>query len=151
MSVNYKQRLKLIPLIKKHFNNDLQSKKIAVWGLAFKPQTDDIREAPALDNIKVFLDGGALVKVHDPEAMDNVKKIFNNKIEYFDNPYDAVKDVDCLFIATEWSEFRTPDFEKLSTLMKGKIIFDGRNLYDLENMLDKGFTYYSIGRKTIYG
>jgi UDPglucose 6-dehydrogenase len=151
MSVNYKQRLKLIPLIKEHFNNDLQGKKIAVWGLAFKPQTDDIREAPALDNIKVFLDGGALVKVHDPEAMDNVKKIFNNKIEYFDNPYDAVKDVDCLFIATEWSEFRTPDFEKLSTLMKGKIIFDGRNLYDLENMLDKGFTYYSIGRKTIYG
>lgn len=150
MNVNLKQRLKLMPLIKNHFNDDLRDKKIAVWGLAFKPQTDDIREAPALDNIKSFLDGGAKVKVHDPEAMPNVKKIFNDKIEYFENPYDAVKDVDCLFIATEWSEFRTPDFEKLISLMKGRVIFDGRNLYDLDYMKDKGFTYYSIGRKTIY-
>jgi UDPglucose 6-dehydrogenase len=151
MNVNNRQRLKLIPLIKEHFKNDLRGKKIGVWGLAFKPQTDDIREAPALDNIKVFLEEGSQVKVHDPEAMQNVKKIFDNKVEYFENPYDAVKDVDCLFIATEWSEFRTPDFEKLSSLMKGKVIFDGRNLYDLDYMKDKGFTYYSIGRKIIYG
>ena len=151
MNVNSKQRLKLIPLLKAHFKNDLKGKTIAVWGLAFKPQTDDVREAPALDNIKVFLDEGAQVKVHDPEAMDNVRKVFNDQIQYFENPYDTIKGADCLFIATEWSEFRTPDFDKLSTLMKGKVIFDGRNLYDLENMLGKGFTYYSIGRKTVYG
>ena len=151
MNVNVKQRLKLIPTIKNHFDNNLKGKIIAVWGLAFKPQTDDIREAPALDNIKVFLEEGAQVKVHDPEAMTNVKKVFGDKIQYFDNPYNTVEHADCLFIATEWSEFRTPDFEKLSSLMKSKVIFDGRNLYDLDYMKDKGFTYYSIGRKTIYG
>jgi len=151
MLVNDKQRLKLIPTIKKHFNNNLKGKTVAVWGLAFKPQTDDIREAPALDNINALLAEGAIIKVHDPEAMSNVKKIMGDKITYHDNPYDTVNGADCLFIATEWSEFRTPDFDNLGQLMKEKIIFDGRNLYDLENMQGKGFTYYSIGRKTIYG
>ena len=151
MSVNEKQRLRLIPPIKKHFNNNLKGKNIAFWGLAFKPQTDDIREAPALDNIKALLAEGAIIKVHDPEAMNNVKKIFGDIITYCENPYDAVAHADCLFIATEWQEFRTPDFERLASAMKQKVIFDGRNLYDLEYMQDKGFTYYSVGRKTIYG
>jgi UDPglucose 6-dehydrogenase len=151
MRVNDQQRTKLIPSLKKHYNNSLKGKTIAVWGLAFKPQTDDIREAPALENINIFLEEGATVNVHDPEAMNNVKKVLGDKIKYFDNPYDTVKGADCLFIATEWSEFRTPDFEKLASLMKEKLIFDGRNVYDLDFIKDKGFTYYSIGRKTIYG
>jgi len=151
MLVNDKQRLKLMPAIKKHFNNNLKGKTVAMWGLAFKPQTDDIREAPALDNINALLAEGAVIKVHDPEAMSNVKKIMGDKITYSESPYDAVAGADFLFIATEWAEFRTPDFEKLGQLMKQKLIFDGRNLYDLEYMQDKGFTYFSIGRKTIYG
>jgi UDPglucose 6-dehydrogenase len=151
MRVNEKQRLKLIPVIKNHFQNNLKGKTIAFWGLAFKPQTDDIREAPALDNIKALLAEGATIKVHDPEAMSNVKKIMGDLIVYSESPYDAVAGADCLFIATEWPEFRTPDFEKLGQLMNQKLIFDGRNLYDLDYMNDKGFTYYSIGRKTVYG
>jgi UDPglucose 6-dehydrogenase len=119
--------------------------------LAFKPQTDDIREAPALDNIQALLAEGVTIKAHDPEAMNNVKKVVGDKIQYCENPYEAVQGADALFIATEWSEFRTPDFEKLAQLMNQKLIFDGRNLYDLEYIKDKGFTYYSIGRKTIYG
>jgi UDPglucose 6-dehydrogenase len=150
MSVNEKQRLRLMPAIKKHFKGDLKGKNIAVWGLAFKPQTDDIREAPALDNIKAMLAEGAKIKVHDPEAMENVKKVMGDKIEYCENPYDAAQEADCLFIATEWQAFRTPDFDRLAKVMKQKLIFDGRNLYDLDYIQDKGFTYYSIGRKTIY-
>ena len=150
MLVNEKQRLRLLPAIKKHFNNNLKGKTVGVWGLAFKPQTDDIREAPALDNIKALLAEGAIIKVHDPEAMANVKKIFGDKIIYCDNLYDAAHGADFLFIATEWAEFRTPDFDKLAQTMNQKLIFDGRNLYDLDYMEDKGFTYFSIGRKTIY-
>jgi UDPglucose 6-dehydrogenase len=150
MRVNDRQRTRLIPSIKKHFQNNLKGKTVAFWGLAFKPQTDDIREAPALDNIKVLLDEGATIKVHDPEAMDNVKRIMGDKIEYCENLYDATAGADCLFIATEWSEFRTPDFDHLAKQMKQKLIFDGRNLYDLDYMKDKGFTYFSIGRKAIY-
>ncbi len=151
MLVNDKQRLKLIPSIKKHFNNNLKGKIIAFWGLAFKPQTDDIREAPALDNIKALLAEGAIIQVHDPEAMANVKKLLGDSITYCSNPYEATAGADCLFIATEWQEFRTPDFDRLGSEMKQKLIFDGRNLYDLDYIQDKGFTYYSIGRKTIYG
>lgn len=151
MRVNDKQKFRLMPSIKKHFNNNLKGKTFAIWGLAFKPQTDDIREAPALDNIKALLAEGVIVKVHDPEAMSNVKKVFGDSIEFCESPYDATQNADALFIATEWSQFRTPDFEKLSQMMKQKLIFDGRNLYDLDNMKDNGFTYYSIGRKTIYG
>ena len=151
MRVNDKQKFRLMPSIKKHFNNNLKGKTFAIWGLAFKPQTDDIREAPALDNIKALLAEGVIVKVHDPEAMSNVKKVFGDSIEFCESPYDATQNADALFIATEWSQFRTPDFERLSQMMKQKLIFDGRNLYDLDNMKDNGFTYYSIGRKTIYG
>ncbi len=151
MIVNDKQRTKLLPAIKKHFNGNLKGKTVAFWGLAFKPQTDDIREAPALDNIKALLAEGANINAHDPEAMNNVKKLLGDKIRYCDNPYDATMGADCLFIATEWAEFRAPDFDKLAQQMNQKLIFDGRNLYDLDHMRDKGFTYYSIGRKTIYG
>lgn len=151
MDVNASQKTKLIAAIKHYFNNSLKGKTIAVWGLAFKPHTDDIREAPALENIESLLNEGAIVKVSDPEAMENVKTIFGSKVEFCENPYEAAKDADGLFIATEWPEFRTPDFEKLSTLLKNKAIFDGRNLYDLQQMRELGYTYYSIGREVING
>ncbi|MFZ1808001.1 MAG: UDP-glucose/GDP-mannose dehydrogenase family protein [Cyclobacteriaceae bacterium] len=149
MAVNTTQRIKLMDRVKKHFNGDLKGKKIAIWGLAFKPHTDDIREAPALYNIEYLLEEGATVTTHDPEAMDNVKKLLGERITYFSNPYDAAEGADAVLIATEWPEFRAPDFEKLSSLMKNKVIFDGRNLYDVNTMKEFGFTYTSIGRKTV--
>ncbi|GCC50885.1 UDP-glucose/GDP-mannose dehydrogenase family protein [Chryseotalea sanaruensis] len=151
MDVNASQKTKLIAAIKHYFKNSLEGKTVAVWGLAFKPHTDDIREAPALENIESLLSEGAIVKVSDPEAMENVKTIFGSKIQFCENPYEAAKDADALFIATEWPEFRTPDFEKLSTLLNNKAIFDGRNLYDLQQMRELGYTYYSIGREVING
>ncbi|HRK53834.1 MAG TPA: UDP-glucose/GDP-mannose dehydrogenase family protein [Cyclobacteriaceae bacterium] len=149
MDVNESQRITLMDRIKKHFNGELKGKKIAVWGLAFKPHTDDIREAPALYNIEYLLEEGAIVTTHDPEAMENVKKVLGEKISYFSNPYDAAEGADAVFIATEWPEFRSPDFERLSALMKNKVIFDGRNLYDVNTMKELGFTYTSIGRKSV--
>ncbi len=151
MEINAKQKTKLIPNLLNHFKNDLKGKTIAMWGLSFKPHTDDIREAPALENIDALLKAGAIVKVHDPEAMENVKRILGDKITYCNSPYEAATKADALFIATEWEEFRAPDFEKLSSLLKNKVIFDGRNLYDLSEVKAQGYTYYSIGRKTIYG
>jgi UDPglucose 6-dehydrogenase len=151
MDVNDKQKTRLIPQIKKYFNNNLKGKTIAVWGLAFKPHTDDIREAPALYNIDALLKEGAILKVHDPEGMGNVKKIVGDKITYCDTPYAAAQDADAIFIATEWPEFRTPDFDRLSTILKNKVIFDGRNLYDLTVMKELGYSYYSIGREVING
>ncbi len=136
--------------MKKHFGS-LKGKTIALWGLSFKPHTDDIREAPALYNIDEFLKAGAIVKAHDPEAMANVRKIYGDKIEFCDGPYQALIGADALFISTEWPEYRTPDFERLSQALPSKVIFDGRNLYDLSAMKELGFTYYSIGRETIYG
>ncbi len=151
MAVNSDQKTILIPRIKDYYRGDLKGKTIAFWGLSFKPHTDDIREAPALYNIEELLDAGAIVKAHDPESMENVKGILGDRIQFCDNPYDAAENADAVFIATEWPEFRTPDFEKLSSLLKGKVIFDGRNLYDLVQMKDLGYTYFSIGRETIYG
>lgn len=152
MDVNARQKTRLVPYLLRHFNNNLKGKTIAIWGLSFKPHTDDIREAPALENISELLQAGATIKVHDPEAMENVKRILGNKISaYCESHYDAAAQADALFIATEWEEFRSPDFDKLSTLLKNKLIFDGRNLYDLSEMQTLGYTYYSIGRKTIYG
>jgi UDPglucose 6-dehydrogenase len=149
MKVNEGQKLHLIPAIKKYFNNNLKGKRIALWGLAFKPNTDDIREAPALSMIDTLTREGAKIVAFDPEAMPNVKRQLGNLIEYVENQYDALKDADALVIATEWSEFRTPDFEKLNTRMKNKVIFDGRNLFDIQKMKESGFYYVSIGRKTI--
>lgn len=151
MDVNHDQKTRLIPRVKDYFKGDLKGKTIAMWGLAFKPHTDDIREAPALYNIEELLKAGAIIKAHDPESMENVKEILGSKIQYCQTPYEAAENADAIFIATEWPEFRTPDFEKLSTILKAKVIFDGRNLYDLSLMKDLKYTYYSIGRETIYG
>ena len=149
MSVNEKQKTALLPKIKSHFKNSLKGKKIAVWGLAFKPDTDDIREAPALYNIQELLKEGALISAYDPEAMNNVKNILGDKITFATDHYEAIQDADAILICTEWSLFRTPDFGKMKKLMKGKIIFDGRNLYGLTQMRELGFQYISIGRENV--
>ncbi|MBL7839051.1 MAG: UDP-glucose/GDP-mannose dehydrogenase family protein [Cyclobacteriaceae bacterium] len=148
MSVNGKQKTKLIGSMKKYFGS-LKGKTIAIWGLAFKPETDDIREASSLYNIQELLNEGANVQVHDPEASENVKAIYGDRIQYFDNQYDVMSGADGLLIATEWSVYRSPDFDKMKKLMKNPVIFDGRNLYGLENIAELGFTYFSIGRKMI--
>ena len=148
MSVNEKQKISLVPRIKKYFSNDLKNRKIALWGLAFKPNTDDIREAPALYIIDELLKEGATVTAFDPEAMSNVKPILDDRIN-FASQYEAIKDCDALIIATEWSEFRTPDFERMSSAMKNKVIFDGRNVYEPARMKELGFYYESIGRETV--
>jgi UDPglucose 6-dehydrogenase len=145
-SVNDAQKQVLFKKIRFHFNNDLAGKTIAVWGLAFKPQTDDIREAPALVLIDALLAAGAKVQAHDPEAMANVKAIYGSKISYADKPYDALAGADGLALVTEWKEFQAPDFDHIKTLLKGHAIFDGRNVYDEKAMEAKGFAYYGIGR-----
>ena len=149
MHVNEKQKLHLVPKIKAFFNGDLKGKKIALWGLAFKPNTDDIREAPALQIIDELIAAGATVSAYDPEAMANVKALIGDKISYTERQYEALIDADALVIATEWSEFRTPDFNKIISLLKQKAIFDGRNLFDLVKMEELGFHYESVGRRTI--
>ncbi len=147
INVNTKQKLVLMPKIESYFDNDLEGKKIAIWGLAFKPETDDIREAPSLEMINVLLKRKCEIIVFDPEAMPNVKNIFGSQINFADDMYDAIKDADALLICTEWSIFRTPNFEKLKGLMNGNVIFDGRNLYDIKDVINEGFKYYSIGRQ----
>jgi len=151
MEVNEKQKLHLLPKINAYFNGSLKGKKIALWGLAFKPNTDDIREAPALQIIDQLVAAGASVSAYDPEAMNNVKLLVGDKIIFTERQYDALADADALVIATEWSEFRTPDFTRISSLLKNKAIFDGRNLFDLAQMQELGFHYESVGRKTIKG
>ena len=151
MDVNENQKVKLIPRIKEYFKGNLKGKVIAMWGLSFKPHTDDIREAPALYNIEALLSEGAIVKVHDPEGMKNVEKIMKAKIQYFNTPYEAAENADAIFIATEWPEFRAPDFDRLSSILKEKVIFDGRNLYDLNLMKELGYAYYSVGREVVNG
>jgi UDPglucose 6-dehydrogenase len=149
MEVNEIQKGHLIPGIKKYFNNDLKGKRFALWGLAFKPNTDDTREAPALSMIDALLKEGATVSAFDPEGMKNVKKQIGDVIDYSENQYDALKDADALIIATEWNEFRTPDFTKIAAILKNKAIFDGRNLFDLTALEDLGFHYESVGRRII--
>ncbi len=149
MSINEKQKTIILPKMKDYFQGNLKGKRIACWGLSFKPDTDDIREAPALYIIDELLKAGATVIAYDPEAMPNVKKALGDKIMYAEDEYAALIGADALLIATEWSSFRTPDFEKVATLLKQKAIFDGRNLYGLEQMKELGFYYSSIGRETI--
>ncbi len=149
MDVNYIQKKVLVEKVKKYHKGDIKGKKFAVWGLAFKPETDDIREAPALYIIEDLLAAGATITVFDPEAMNNVKGVFGDKITYATNQYEALQDADALLILTEWSVFRTPDFDQMEQLLKAKVIFDGRNLYDLEKMIDGGYYYNSIGRKLV--
>jgi UDPglucose 6-dehydrogenase len=149
MTVNATQRTIIFDKIMKHFGNDIRGKRIAVWGLAFKPDTDDIREAPALFLIEKLLAAGASASVFDPEAMNNVQKSFGDRIHYASDQYEAIKDSDALLIATEWAVFRTPDFERMSSLMKSKSVFDGRNLYDPQKMQQMGYHYDSIGRPVL--
>ncbi len=149
MNVNDKQKTKLIPHIKAYFDGNLKGKTVALWGLAFKPYTDDIREAPALYNIEELTAAGAIVQAYDPEAMENVKGVIGDKVVYCEDQYKALENADVLLIATEWPVFRTPDFERVSGLLKNKVIFDGRNLYAPEDMKELGFKYYSIGRATV--
>lgn len=149
MEVNEEQKLHLIPKIKAYFNNNLVGKHFALWGLAFKPNTDDIREAPALYIIKALLGEGATVTAFDPEAMENVKRTIDGVINYAENQYDCLDSADALIIATEWNEFRTPNFEKISSRLKNKAVFDGRNLFDVSEMQKMGYYYESIGRKTV--
>ena len=146
INVNHKQKTILAPRIKAYFNQNLKGKKIAIWGLAFKPETDDIREAPSLYMIDELLKEGAEITAFDPEAMPNVKRKLGDKINFSDTMYGALNDADALVICTEWSIFRTPNFNKLKSLMNNHVIFDGRNLYDLEDMAREGFDYSSIGR-----
>ena len=148
MQVNERQKIYLLPRIKKYFNNDLRNKKITLWGLAFKPNTDDVREAPALAIIDELLKEEAIVTAFDPEAMANVKKKLGDKITFAASQYEAIKDCDALIVATEWNEFRTPDFDRMVSLMKHKVIFDGRNVYEPARMKDLGFHYESVGRGT---
>jgi UDPglucose 6-dehydrogenase len=149
LDINKVQKKSLIPKVSNYFNNKLSGKKIAVWGLAFKPNTDDIREAPAIDVINELLLVDAKISAYDPEAMPNMQKIYGDKINFTSNAYDALKDADCLLICTEWSEFTSPSFDKMKSLMNKSIIFDGRNIFDLEVMQNNGFHYESVGRKVI--
>jgi len=149
MDVNENQKVHLLPKIKSHFKNNLKGKKIALWGLAFKPNTDDIREAPSLRIIEELISHGAVITAYDPEAMPNVKREIGDKVIYAENQHDALKDADALVIATEWSEFRTPDFNKIKSLLKHPVIFDGRNLFELQQMRAEGFHYESIGRAAV--
>ena len=150
MEVNDIQKEVIVEKVQSHFGEDLTGFTFAVWGLAFKPNTDDIREAPALVIIKNLLDAGAKVQCFDPEAMDNVKRYVKPNVAYANSRYDALNGADALLIVTEWNEFRSIDFDKMKTLLKQSVIFDGRNIFSLDEMENKGFDYYSIGRKTIH-
>lgn len=149
--VNEHQKLHLVNKIKSYFKNDLNGKHFALWGLAFKPNTDDIREAPALVIIEALIKLGATITAYDPEAMPNVKALLGEKIRFAENQYDALIEANALIIATEWSEFRTPDFDRMNLLLDGnKIVFDGRNLFEVNKMIELGYYYESIGRHSIF-
>ncbi|MDF2385195.1 UDP-glucose/GDP-mannose dehydrogenase family protein [Nostoc ellipsosporum NOK] len=149
MDVNKAQKLHLMPVIKDYFNGELKGKTFALWGLAFKPNTDDIREAPALSMIEALQAEGASVTVYDPEAMNNVKRVLGDKVQYANSPYEALEQADGLLIATEWNEFRTPDFDRIKAALKRPVIFDGRNLFDVKKLAERGFSYFSIGRPAV--
>lgn len=149
INVNEKQKLTLIGKLKAHYDNNLAGKTFALWGLAFKPDTDDIREAPALYMIEALVEAGAKVVAFDPEAMDNVKGVVGDQIEFSETMYGTLEGADALLIATEWSVFRNPDFDKVTSLLKEKVIFDGRNLFENERMEELGYHYESIGRNTV--
>lgn len=148
-AVNSRQKTILLSKIERHFDRHLKGRTIAVWGLAFKPRTDDVREAPAKELIDRLLEGGARLQVHDPEAMKNIEREYGDRLQYAAQPYDALKGADVLVIMTEWEEFRHPDFETVRKLLKTPVIFDGRNLYEPRQMKERGFTYHSIGRASV--
>lgn len=146
-NINENQKLVLVNKVKTHFKNDLKGKTFAIWGLAFKPNTDDMREAPSVVIIEHLLDAGAKVKAYDPVAEDESRKVFGNRIEYGKDPYEILIDADALLLVTEWAEFRMPNFKVMEKLMKQKVIFDGRNIYDPSEIIENGFIYYGIGRR----
>lgn len=148
-SVNYRQKTKLVQKIKQHFGEDLKGKQFGIWGLAFKPKTDDMREAPSLVVIEQLLALGAQVRVYDPVAMEEAKHTLGESVIYAKDEYDACIEVDALVLVTEWSEFRMPNFRILEKIMNQKLVFDGRNVYDPEEMKELGFQYYSIGRENV--
>jgi len=148
-SVNRRQRDIFTWKVFDHFGKDLKGKTFAVWGLAFKPRTDDMREAPAVTVIQALLDAGAKVKAHDPEAIETAGAIFGDRIDFCNINYDCLDDADALCILTEWNEFRHPDFEKMKSLLKSPVIFDGRNIYKRSKMKELGFTYYAMGRPAV--
>lgn len=148
-SVNYRQKTVLFAKIMNHFKGNLKGKKFAMWGLAFKPKTDDMREAPSLVIIDKLLEAGATVVAYDPVAMEEGKRILGDKIEFAKDEYDACIDADALLLVTEWSEFRLPNFRILEKLLKNNLIFDGRNIYDPEELKELRFNYYAIGRKPV--
>lgn len=145
--VNKRQRLLFTEKILKKFGNEINGKTIAVWGLAFKPKTNDMREAPSITIINKLLSVGAKINAYDPKAIDTAKGIFGNKINYSSNSYEALKSADCLLLLTEWNEFRHPDFDKMKSLMNTPIIFDGRNQYDKNALVEKGFEYFAVGKE----
>ena len=149
LKVNDKQKKSLVPKVLRYFDENISGKKIAVWGLSFKPNTDDVREAPAIHVINELLLKDAKISAYDPEAMANIKKLYGDKITYGKNAYEILQDVDCLLICTEWSEFTSPNFDKMKSLMKNPVIFDGRNIFDLEVMENSGFHYESVGRAIV--
>jgi len=149
ISVNKKQVELFYDKIKRHYKDSIKGKHFAIWGLAFKPNTDDIREAPSHALIKKLLNDGATITAYDPEAIETTKAILGNKIKYSTHSYDALQNADALIIVTEWNEFRTPNFTKIKELLKKPVIFDGRNLYDLDKLKSMKFNYYSVGRETI--
>ncbi|MDP2686918.1 MAG: UDP-glucose/GDP-mannose dehydrogenase family protein [Aequorivita sp.] len=149
IEINSAQKTILLPKIDAYFNNDLKGKTIAIWGLAFKPETDDIREAPSIDMMEALLKKGANLQVFDPEAMKNIEKRFGDKLKYSASMYAALEGADALLICTEWSIFRTPDYNRLRNLLKNPVVFDGRNLYNVIDMETEGFTYISVGRKAV--
>lgn len=145
-TVNETQKSVLLKKLKKHYKDQLKGKTIVLWGLSFKPQTDDIREAPALVMLRELVNLGAIVRAHDPISNSIVEPLFKGKVEFFESSYDALRDADALLVVTEWNEFRRPDFSKMKKLMKKPVILDGRNIYDPKEMKEKGFVYFSIGR-----
>jgi len=150
MQVNDRQKTVLGRKIKEYFGNDLNGRTFAIWGLAFKPETDDIREAPACELIKELKTAGAAVRAFDPEAMDNVRRLFGDDVYFAQDMYDALANADALVIVTEWSEFRNPDFKRIEAALQHPAVFDGRNVYTLEKMETLPFYYESIGRKTVH-
>lgn len=146
--VNERQKRTLFRKLSKYYNGQLKDRVITIWGLAFKPQTDDMREAPSIEVINSLLEAGARIKAHDPIALTRAKFIYNGRVEFFENNYEALKGAEALLIITEWNEFRKPDFARMKSIMKKPLILDGRNIYDPKEMRDAGFTYYGIGRKT---
>jgi UDPglucose 6-dehydrogenase len=149
MGVNDKQKLILGAKVRNYFGKDLTGHTFAIWGLAFKPETDDIRDAPSLELIQELLQAGAKVRVYDPEAMENVRNIWGDKLYYAQDQYDTLTGASALIVVTEWSEFRNPNFEQIKDTMKHPVIFDGRNVYSLEKMAELPFYYQSMGRNTI--